>query len=183
MVLLQSQPPKLGWSCPDFSLAGVDGLAYNLADFKASQALLLAIICNHCPYVRAIEDRLIALATSFSQLELQVVGVCANDAQKYPDDSKDELLKRWQLKAYGFPYLLDREQKLVRALDAQCTPEFYLFDQARRLYYHGRLDDNWQDASLVKRKDLQLAIEALLVDQPAPRPQYPSLGCSIKWLS
>lgn len=182
MVLLPSQPSKPGLICPDFKLSGVDGSLYALADFKSSQALLLAIICNHCPYVRAIEDRLIALGWSFNNKELQIVGVCANDSKKYPDDSPGELFKRWQLKSYGFPYLIDADQELVRALDAQCTPEFYLFDQARRLYYHGRLDDNWQDESLVKHEDLARALESLLAGQIAPAPQHPSLGCSIKWI-
>lgn len=182
MALMNSNRSPI-FKCPDFTLSSVDGQRYSLDDFKSSQGLLVAIICNHCPYVRAIEDRLIALGQRFNKSELQIVGVCSNDAVRYPDDSPAELLKRSTLKSYGFPYLIDQDQSLAHALDAQCTPEFYLFDETRSLYYHGRLDDNWQDVSQVKREDLFLALEGLLKGYPAPADQQPSLGCSIKWLT
>lgn len=181
MVLLPSSASELGVLCPDFSLPGVDDKVYTLADFSSAQTLLIAFICNHCPYVRAIEDRLIALRKSFSTDDLAMVGICANDAQKYPDDSKDALKQRWQSKNYGFPYLIDEDQTVAKAFGAVCTPDLFLFDQHRRLFYHGQLDDNWQDATQVKRQNLKDAIQAILSGMRPPAGQKPSIGCSIKW--
>jgi peroxiredoxin len=181
MPLLNSHAGLLGMPCPDFKLNSVDDKIFALADFHDSRALLITFICNHCPYVRAIEDRLLRLSRAYDQKSLQVVGICSNDSLNYPDDSKESLLARWQLKNYGFPYLLDVDQDVARAFDAVCTPEFYLFDEARHLFYHGRLDDSWHDEKMVKTEDLKDALERLLAGKDAQEKQYPSQGCSIKW--
>lgn len=181
MPPLNSQPNLLGLKAPDFCLDSVDDNNYRLEDFKHSEALLVCFICNHCPYVKAIEDRLIAIAQRYDEKSLQVVGICSNDAENYPDDAKDKLLARWKEKHYGFPYLVDENQSVARAFSAVCTPEFYLFDKERTLVYHGRLDDSWNDAAKVKKEELVMAIEALLAEQELPAPQHPSMGCSIKW--
>ncbi len=181
MPLLTSNSGLLGMPCPDFHLQSVLGEKFSLDSFKKSQALLICFICNHCPYVKAIEDRLIGLSKRYEERSLQVVGICSNDAKNYPDDAKDKLLARWKDKNYGFPYLVDEEQNVARAFSAVCTPEFYLFDADRRLFYHGRLDDSWNDEAKVKKQDLLLAIDALLSNEEAPMPQHPSMGCSMKW--
>ncbi len=181
MALMHSNPPAIGAAIPDFSLLSVDGKRYALEDFSSSKALLVMFICNHCPYVRAIEDRLLALRRAFLVKDLQVVGICSNDAQNYPDDSAEELLKRAQEKNYGFPYLVDDDQTVAKAFDAVCTPDLFLYDQDRRLFYHGQLDDNWQDASNVEHEYVKDAVRAILANNKAPADQKPSIGCSIKW--
>lgn len=181
MALMHSNELELGTTCPTFSLPSVDGRTYELRDFAESKALLIAFICNHCPYVRAIEDRLIALKRAFKTSELEMVGICSNDASRYPDDSKEQLFARWQEKNYGFPYLIDEDQSVARAFSAVCTPDLFLFDQNRALFYHGQLDDNWQQPQNVKKEDMKDAIRLLLNDQDPPVVQKPSMGCSIKW--
>lgn len=181
MALLASIDIPLGGLAPDFCLTSVDDKIYQLSDFSDSEALLIAFICNHCPYVRAIEDRLIKLAHSFSPRDCAVVGICSNDAKNYPLDSQDELKKRAFEQKYGFPYLIDTDQSVARAYGAVCTPDLFLFDSQRKLFYHGQLDDNWQNAALVSRQDLKEAIEKLLKGEKAPSGQKASMGCSIKW--
>ena len=181
MVLLHSNAPEIGAPCPDFSLLSVDDKQYSLGDFASSKALLVAFICNHCPYVRAIEDRLLALSGAFDGKTLQIVGICSNDAKTYPDDAKEALRKRAQEKNYGFPYLVDVDQTVAKAFDAVCTPDLFLYDQQRRLFYHGQLDDNWQDHKSVKREFLKEAIQAIVDGKKPPSEQKPSMGCSIKW--
>lgn len=138
-------------------------------------------ICNHCPYVQAIEDRLIDLQREFAAESVQLVGICSNDAVNYPDDSPANLKKRWQEKGYGFPYLVDEDQSVAKAYGAVCTPDLYVFDETRRLAYHGRLDDSWKEPDKVTRRDLADAIRTLLAGKPVQSEQIPSMGCSIKW--
>jgi len=182
VVLLSSKKTDASFPCPDFSLSSVDDKQYSLKSFSKSKSLLAAFICNHCPYVRAIEDRLIQLSKAFEKKDLSVVGICSNDPDNYPEDSKEQLFKRWQKKHYNFPYLLDHSQSVAKAFDAICTPDFFLFGPDRKLFYRGRLDDNWQDEARVKSRDLALAIKGLLANEAAPKVQKPSIGCSIKWL-
>lgn len=180
MVLLSSNPKFSGFLCPDFSLQSVDDKEFSLNDAKGG-ALLVAFICNHCPYVKAIEDRLLELRRKFSESELSMVAICSNDAERYPDDSKASLLKRWQEKDYGFPYLVDVDQNVAKSFDAVCTPDLFLFDQQRKLFYHGALDDSPKDPQKVSRQYLKEAIVGVLNKEPAPLDQKPSMGCSIKW--
>lgn len=184
MVLLQSTLQELSTTCPYFSLTAVaDGKIYTLKDFAESKALLIAFICNHCPYVKAIEDRLIALNRAFTPKDFSMVAICSNDSKRYPDDSPDSLKERWLKKGYGFPYLVDLDQTVAKAFGAVCTPDLFLFDEHRQLFYHGQLDDSWQDPSKVTRQDLMEAIVAIIDGKAAPKPQKPSMGCSIKWLA
>lgn len=181
MVLLHSNAPEIGAPTPDFTLTSVDGKVYSLADFANSKALLIAFICNHCPYVRAIEDRLIALKKAFKVSDFEIVGICSNDAKNYPDDSPVALKERWHSKAYGFPYLVDQAQTVAKAFGAVCTPDLFLYDQKRTLFYHGQLDDNWQEPDKVKDQSMKRAIMAILAGEKAWVEQKPSMGCSIKW--
>ena len=138
-------------------------------------------ICNHCPYVKAVEDRLIRLAREFEAKGVQLVGVCANDAENYPDDAFDALAARWRERGYGFPYLHDEAQDVARAFGAVCTPDIFVFDEDRRLAYRGRIDDSWKDESRVTRRELAEAVEALVAGKRTSPQQRPSMGCSIKW--
>ena len=181
MPLMESTMVPLGTACPDFTLPGVDGRLWSLRDFHCP-ALLVVVMCNHCPYVQAIDDRLDALARAYAG-RCAVVGINANDAVTHPDDSFAAMQARAQAKGYAFPYLWDEEQTVARALNAACTPDFFLYDSHRRLQYRGRLDDNWKDASRVTRQELQEAIEGVLAGREPLEIQQPSMGCSIKWRS
>jgi len=165
--------------CPGFRLPGVDGRVWGLEDFTAP-ALLVVVMCNHCPYVQAVEDRINALAKGFAG-RCDVVAINPNDAAAYPEDSFDAMRERARRKGYVFPYLYDESQAVARAFGAVCTPDFFLYDAARKLAYRGRLDDNWKDATQVRREDLREAITTLLAGKELREPQRPSMGCSIKW--
>jgi peroxiredoxin len=182
-VAIQSAPVETGLPCPQFDLPAVDGTRHTLSSYASSDALLVAFICAHCPYVQAIEQRLIDLPKSFKKSELAVVGICSNDAQGYPEDAPGALYERSKAKEYTFDYLVDESQEVARAFGALCTPDFFLYDSARRLYYRGRLDDNWKQPQAVHRHDLAEAVRSVLAGKPAPAVQVPSMGCSIKWRS
>jgi peroxiredoxin len=181
MALTENRDVPLGSPCPDFRLAAVDGSAVARDDFRDRPVLVVMFICNHCPYVQAVEDRYVALAREFGPRGVQFVGICANDPTDYPDDRPERLLARWRQKQYGFPYLVDATQDVARAFDAVCTPDIYVYDRDRRLAYHGRIDDDWKDPARVKRRDLAAALEALLAGGRPSAEQHHSLGCSIKW--
>ena len=181
MALTESLDLPLGAPCPDFRLPAVDGQIHARDDFRGAPALVVLFICNHCPYVQAIEDRLIALQRDYAPRGVQLVGICSNDPTDYPDDRPDRLLARWRAKGYGFPYLIDTGQGVARAFKAVCTPDMYVFDREFRLAYHGRLDDDWQHPTKVTRQDMRAALDAVLAGQPVPTEQPPSIGCSIKW--
>ena len=181
MVLLKSTDIALGNPAPDFSLPSVEGKVYSLKDFRDSKGLVVMFICNHCPYVQAIEDRYIALAKEYQAKGIAFVGICSNDPTDYPDDAPAKLKERWQKKNYGFPYLIDESQEVAKAYDAVCTPDLYVFDREQALFYHGRLDDNWQEASKVQQREMAVALDRLLAGQTPPEKQTPSMGCSIKW--
>ena len=182
-MAIETPPPELGAPCPDFRLPAVDGRAYARDDFAASPVLVVMFICNHCPYVKAVEERLIGLRREYGARGVQLVGVCANDAASYPDDAFDELAARWRARDYGFPYLHDEAQSVARAFGAVCTPDIFVYDGARRLAYRGRIDDSWKDESKVTRRELAAALDALLAGDKPVATQRPSMGCSIKWLS
>jgi len=179
MALLESTMVPLGAPCPDFTLPGVDGRLWSLHDFH-TPALLVVVMCNHCPYVQAVDDRLNALARAYAG-RCAVVGINANDAVTYPDDSFEAMRRRAQTKGFVFPYPWDQGPPVARDPGAVCTPDFFLYDSHRRLSYRGRLDDNWKDAARVARQELREAIEGVLAGNEPQEVQHPSMGCSIKW--
>ena len=181
MALTENQDLPLGTPCPDFRLPSVEGHVVARDDFRDRPVLVVMFICNHCPYVQAVEDRIVALAREYGPRGVQFVGVCSNDPTNYPDDAPARLLARSREKGYGFPYLVDESQAVARAFAAVCTPDLYVYDHERRLAYHGRIDDNWQEPSRVRRRELAAALDALLAGRaPAPE-QLHAIGCSIKW--
>lgn len=177
MALMYTPPGELGSTCPNFDLPGTDGNHYSREDFSGKSAFLLMVICNHCPYVKAIENRLVKLGEYFKNKDVAIAAISANDAEKYPEDSFEKMKE----KKYPFPYLYDSTQAVARNLGAVCTPDFFLYDSDMKLVYRGRLDDSWKDASQVTKLELKEAIDLLLEGRIPANQQYPSMGCSIKW--
>ncbi|WP_413586811.1 thioredoxin family protein [Bdellovibrio sp. HCB274] len=173
--------PDLGNSAPEFKLPAVDGKTYSLKDFSNGKPLVVMFICAHCPYVQAVEDRLIALGADLKKDGVNVVGICSNDPKDHPEDSFEALAKRWKEKNYSFTYLVDESQDVAKAFGAVCTPDFFVYDGELKLTYRGRLDDSWKDASKVKQRELYDAVQTLLKNQKVTEDQTASMGCSIKW--
>ena len=171
----------LGMACPDFALPDVFGRVRRRDEALAGRANLVVFFCNHCPYAKAVEGRLIALHDEHAAAGLRTTLICANDPSHYPDDAPEQLRARAEERRYPFPYLVDESQAVARAFDAACTPDFFLFDADRKLVYRGRLDDNWKRPEHVKRRELHEAIVATLAGRAVEGVQNPSLGCSIKW--
>jgi peroxiredoxin len=181
MALLESEQAELGMSAPDFELPGTDGQTYSLASFEDADVLVVMFICNHCPYVKAVRQRLIDLADEMADEPVELVAISSNDAQRYPDDSFERMTEVAQEYNYPFPYLYDETQDVARSYDAKCTPDIFVFDEQRRLRYRGRIDDNWKQPDQVSRRELAEAIGALLDGELPDEEQHPSVGCSIKW--
>ena len=181
MVLLNSQPIVSGVTAPDFELPSVDGKRYRLQDFSDAKVLVVMFLCSHCPYVKAVEDRILALHREMAPKGVQFVAICSNDATDYPEDRPEALRKLWQEKQYGFPYLIDETQVVAKAFGAVCTPDIYVYNDLRNLAYHGRIDDDWQHPEKVTRQELKAAIEVLLAGGRPEGDPKPSMGCSIKW--
>jgi peroxiredoxin len=173
----------LGTPAPQFALRDtVTGRTVALADFAASPALLVAFLCNHCPFVKHILDEFVAFARDFGPRGVAVVAISANDVAGYPADSPAEMARIAALKGLTFPYLYDESQEVAKAYRAVCTPDFFLFDRDRRLAYRGQFDGSRPGNNIpVTGADLLAACEALLHGRPIPAEQAPSVGCSIKW--
>lgn len=183
MALTYTPQAPLGEPLKPFQLPRVDGGKFTSLELKPNQVLCVMFICNHCPYVKAVEDRLLELARSFANENVQFVGICSNDPKDYPEDAPENLLKRFKEKNYSFPYLYDSTQEIAKLFGAVCTPDIFVFDQKQKLFYRGRIDDSWRDPSKVQRQELKEAIELALKNAPPPKDQIPSMGCSIKWIS
>jgi thiol-disulfide isomerase/thioredoxin len=174
--------PDLGLPAPDFSLPDTAGRSYSLADFKDAKALLVVFMCNHCPFVIHLRPVLAAFAREYSSRGLAMVGINANDAISHPDDSPDRMVDEIRVAGYSFPYLYDETQQTAKDYHAACTPDFFLYDEERRLVYRGQFDDSRPGNGIpVTGSDLRAAVDAVLADKPVPEQQKPSLGCNIKW--
>ena len=172
---------KLGDKAVDFSLKGIDGKNYSLSSFSEAKALVVIFSCNHCPYVKAYEDRMIEIQRDYQNKKIQLIAINSNDSFGYPEDSFEEMVKRAQEKRFNFPYLHDREQITARAYQATHTPHLFVFDSGRRLAYTGKIDDNWENPSLVQKRYLKDALDDLLADKPVRLPETHAIGCTIKW--
>jgi peroxiredoxin len=174
-------PLMVGDAAVDFTLPGTDNQHHALADYADQTALVLIFSCNHCPYVRAWEDRMNMIQREYAGRGAQVLAINANDAQKYPDDSFEKMQQRANEKQFAFPYLYDESQETARAYGAQRTPEVFLFDAARTLRYHGAIDDNYESADAVRQHYLRDALDAVLAGQAPALTDTPPVGCTIKW--
>lgn len=178
---MQENKLKIDSSIPDFSLTGVDDKNYSLNDFSDKKILIVIFSCNHCPYVQAYEDRIIALQNEFEKDGVQTIAINSNDDVKYPDDSFDEMKKRSAARGFNFPYLRDETQNIAKAFGATHTPQIFLFDNNRKLKYEGKIDDNWQEPNKVKSEYLKDAILEVLNEKEVSVPETFSIGCTIKW--
>lgn len=183
MARRHSRMPPLGTPAPLFALLDtVSGRTVALEDFASSPALLIAFICNHCPFVKHILDGFVAFARDFEPRGVAVVAISSNDIESYPDDRPTEMTRIAKLKGFTFPYLYDESQEAAKAYQAICTPDFFLFDRERRLAYRGQFDASRPGNKIpVTGSDLRAAAEAVLRGNPVPSEQTPSVGCSIKW--
>lgn len=182
MVRTASTMLPLGTTAPDFALPDTNGKIVRLADFDGAKALLVIFLCNHCPYVKHIADRLAQITREYVEKGVAVVGINSNDAAAYPEDSPEKMKEEVAARGYAFPYLYDETQETAKAYRAACTPDFFLFDADRQLVYRGQLDDSRPSNGLpVTGKDLTAAVEAVLSGKSVPAEQMPSLGCNIKW--
>lgn len=172
---------SIGSPLPSFHLPSVDGKFYSNDSFANKQALIIIFSCNHCPYVQAYENRIISIQKDYAEKGVLVIAINSNDASKYPEDSFDEMKKRAVLKNFNFPYLRDEDQLIARAFDAAHTPEIFLFNSERKLAYHGKIDDNWQDEKKVNTNYLRNALDELLARKEISIPETFSIGCTIKW--
>jgi peroxiredoxin len=178
-----SQVLPLRTPAPRFALPDtVSGTTVALEDFASSSALLVAFLCNHCPFVKHILDGFAAWARDVGARGVAVVAISSNDVAGYPADSPAEMARVGDSKKFTFPYLYDESQQVARAYQAVCTPDFFLFDRERRLAYHGRFDASTPGNKIpVTGSDLRAACEAVLGGRPLPSDQAASVGCSIKW--
>lgn len=182
MALTPSNMLPLGTQAPDFELLSTDGNKVALADFRSARLLLVAFICNHCPFVKHIRTELAQLARDFQPQGVGFVAINSNDTVAYPADNMDAMRAERADALYSFPYLLDETQQVARAYAAACTPDFYLFDAERRLIYRGQLDDSRPGNQIpVTGQDLRAALQAALAGTPPASAQKPSMGCNIKW--
>ena len=172
----------LGTPAPDFRLPDTDGKMVARDDFTDAPALLVMFICNHCPFVKHIRAGLAQVARDYQTRGLAIVAISANDVASYPDDSPAKMVKEKRAAGYTFPYLYDERQQVAKAYRAACTPDFFLFDRARRLVYRGQFDDSRPSNNRpVTGADLRMAVDAVLAGKPVPAEQKPSIGCNIKW--
>jgi peroxiredoxin len=166
------------WLAPDFTLPASDGKTYSLSDVKGEKGTLVMFICNHCPYVKSIMDKIIRDAQDLQKLGIGVVAINSNDAETYPEDSFANMQKL----DLPFPYLHDETQAVARAYDAACTPDFFGFNADMGLQYRGRLDASGRNAGPDDlKRDLYEAMKQVAKTNQGPREQIPSMGCSIKW--
>ncbi|OGU55909.1 MAG: alkyl hydroperoxide reductase [Ignavibacteria bacterium RBG_13_36_8] len=170
----------IGEEAPNFNLLGTDEKNYSLNSFSDKEAMIVVFSCNHCPYVKAYEERIIKIQEDFKN-KVQVVAINSNDADSYSEDSFDNMKFRAKEKGFNFPYLRDEDQSAAKAYKATHTPEVFLFDKNRRLVYQGKIDDNWKEIENVKAHYLRDAIEELIDGKPITTPETFSIGCTIKW--
>ena len=173
--------PRLGWKALEFALTGVDGKTWTLADVRGPNGTLVAFICNHCPYVRAVIGRLVEEAKALEALGIGTVAIMPNDTVAYPADSFDNMKAFAREHGFGFPYLIDAIQEVARAYGAVCTPDFFGFNAADELQYRGRLDASRTALVPGARRDLYEAMRQIAETGRGPEEQLLSVGCSIKW--
>lgn len=180
MALTPSNMIALGTEAPDFALPDTEGQIVKREDF-AGKPLLVAFICNHCPFVKHLADAFAQFATEYQDKGLAVVAINSNNVETHPDDSPEKMKEEKEVRGYTFPYLYDETQEVALAYHAACTPDFFLFDAEHQLAYRGQFDDTRPDKGRPTGEDLRAAAQAVLAGEPVPEPQNPSVGCNIKW--
>lgn len=177
-------PPicDFGWKAPDFALPGTDGKTYRFSDISGENGTVIVFMCNHCPYVLAVLDRLKSTATELNALGIGFAGICSNDGVSHPADSLPKMIEMAEREGLTFPYLRDEDQSVARAYDAVCTPDFFGFNAAGELQYRGRLDSSGKSpAGPDAKRELFEAMTLIAETGKGPQDQTASMGCSIKW--
>jgi peroxiredoxin len=188
MTVTPSQMLELGTRAPDFALPDqnpiTDEGTVSLKDLADRDAVLVAFTCNHCPYVKHIEETFAAKAEDYQDRGVGVVAISSNDAEEYPDDAPEAMAERAEARGFTFPYCFDETQEVAKAYSAACTPDFFLFDDELELFYRGQFDDARPgNDEPVTGEDLTAAVDAALAGQAPPENQTPSQGCNVKWRS
>jgi peroxiredoxin len=182
MVLMETPICDFGKPAIDFSLPGVDGQIWTLEKCRGPNGLLVMFICNHCPYVKAVQERLVRDVRELKDFGINAVGIMSNDPSDYPEDSFENMKRVAERFGYPFPYLFDETQEVARAYGAVCTPDFFGYNGHLELQYRGRLDASRKDtAPPDARRDLFEAMKEIASTGKGPEEQIPSMGCSIKW--
>jgi peroxiredoxin len=181
MVSRQTPICNFGWKAVDFDLPGVDGKRYRLKDVRGENGLLVMFICNHCPYVKAVRERIVRDCKELHEHGINSIAVMSNDPTDYPEDSFDNMVKIARQFNFPFPYVLDETQEVAKTYGALCTPDFYGFNAKLELQYRGRLDASRKDAAPDAQRDLFEAMLQVARTGQGPKDQIPSIGCSIKW--
>jgi peroxiredoxin len=183
MALLESVKIPLGTTMPVFQLKDPSGKVFTSDSLYGDRGLLVVFTCNHCPYAQAVWPRMIALGKYGQGMRVGTVAINPNINPDFPEDSPAKMKEFVTQTGIPFPYLIDEDQQTAKAFKAQCTPDIYLFNKGRELVYHGRIDDNWKDEDAVTREELKEAMNNMAAGLPQAKKQYPSMGCSIKWMS
>lgn len=179
-MITQTHLP-IGSKLPEFNLPGTDSKDYSPITFKDSKVLVVMFTCNHCPYVKAYEDRLIKLQKDFKDRGVSFVAINSNDEVNYPEDSFENMIKRAKEKGYNFPYLRDKTQNIAKTFGATHTPEVFVFNEKKILQYHGGIDDNCKEPKKVTKENLREALEAILANKPIHDSETHAIGCTVKW--
>ncbi len=181
-MAVTSTMTALGTVAPAFSLPDCRGGTASREDFSQAPALLVIIMCNHCPYVKHVQKPLATLVKEYQDKGVAVVGISSNDISSHPDDGPEAMAKVAREIGYTFPYLYDESQEVAKAYKAACTPDFFLYDAKRKLVYRGQMDGSRPGNNIpVTGSDLRRALDAVLAGKPVPGEQRASLGCGIKW--
>ncbi|PKO83326.1 MAG: thioredoxin family protein [Betaproteobacteria bacterium HGW-Betaproteobacteria-11] len=182
MVSLSPPGADFGRPAIDFDLPGVDGLRHSLASSRSPKGLLVMFICNHCPYVKAVINRIVRDARGLATLDIGSIAIMSNDPREYREDSWDEMVRVSRALDFPFPYVLDETQEVARAYGAVCTPDFFGFNAGLELQYRGRLDASRKESAPANaRRELFEAMRQVAATGRGPAEQIPGIGCSIKW--
>ncbi len=181
MVRLETPVCEFGAPAVNFDLPGVDGKRWTLTQCAGERGLLVMFICNHCPYVKAVIDRIVRDTRELLPLGINSVAIMSNDIADYPEDSFENMQKLARELDFTFPYLLDEAQEIAKAYGAVCTPDFFGYNADLKLQYRGRLDASRKEAAPDVQRDLFEAMKQIALTGQGPRDQIPSMGCSIKW--
>lgn len=183
MALAFTKKIELGYTAPSFSLPEpLSGKIWDLNELRGEFATVVMFICNHCPYVKHVNEELIRLANDYMPKGISFIAINSNDAQKYPDDAPDKMVEVAKRLKYPFPYLFDESQHIAKAYHAVCTPDFSIFNSELKCIYRGQLDDSRPGSSVeVTGEDIRVVLDAVLSNMQVPKNQKLSAGCSIKW--
>ena len=181
MVATETKVCNFGWQAVDFDLPGVDGKRHSLASARGPNGLLVMFICNHCPYVKAVLDRIVRDCSELATHGIGSIAIMSNDPAAYAEDSFDNMQRVARDKQFPFPYVFDETQAVAKAYDAQCTPDFFGFNAKLELQYRGRLDASRTSPVPNARRDLYEAMLQIARSGEGPKEQVASIGCSIKW--